>query len=101
MRNRLLAALITTAAMAVLVIPASSALADGMNGRIAFSSDRSGMLAIWTINPDGTGATQLAHHDTNIQDSRPVLSAAAPAIVLIAAAQTLARRTPDHGPTRA
>lgn len=59
---------------AVLVILASSARAEGVNGRIAFSSDRSGVFAIWTINPDGTGATQVTHHDTSTQDWWPVVS---------------------------
>ena len=60
--------------IAALASSASSALADGVNGRIAFSSDRSGVFAIWTINPDGTGATQLTHHDANTQDWWPVVS---------------------------
>ena len=60
--------------IAVLISSASSALAGAANGRIAFSSDRSGVFAIWTINPDGTGATQLTHHGTNIQDWWPVES---------------------------
>jgi Tol biopolymer transport system component len=60
--------------IAVLVSSASSALANDVNGRIAFSSDRSGVFAIWTINPDGTGATQVTHHDANTQDWWPVVS---------------------------
>jgi Tol biopolymer transport system component len=31
----------------------------GRNGEIAYSSDRSGTYAIWTVDPDGTGARQL------------------------------------------
>ncbi len=53
---------------------ASAAGAGDTNGRIAFSSDRSGVFAIWTINPDGTGAAQLTHHGTNLQDWWPVVS---------------------------
>lgn len=59
---------------AVLVILASSARAEWVNGRIAFSSDRSGVFAIWTINPDGAGATQVTYHDASIQDWWPVWS---------------------------
>jgi Tol biopolymer transport system component len=59
---------------AVLVTLASAVSAAGVNGRIAFSCDRSGVFAIWTINPNGTGATQLTHHGANIQDWWPVVS---------------------------
>jgi Tol biopolymer transport system component len=65
---------LTAALVAVLVVPHSSARAAGVNGRIAFSSDRSGVFEIWTINPDGTGAKQLTYHGANIQDWWPVVS---------------------------
>jgi Tol biopolymer transport system component len=45
-----------------------------VNGRIAFTSDRTGVFALWTTNPDGTGATRLTHHGRNIQDWWPVWS---------------------------
>ncbi|MHB8694983.1 MAG: TolB family protein [Solirubrobacteraceae bacterium] len=84
MRKGLLIALIATALTAG-ALAASATAGNGAqngnfndnasaNGRIAFSSDRSGVFAIWTINPDGTGATQLTQHDTTIQDWWPVVS---------------------------
>src|SRR5579859_3376973 len=61
------------ATLAFISLP-SAGFASDVSGRVAFSSDRSGAVAIWTMNPDGTGATQLTHHGKNIQDWWPVVS---------------------------
>jgi hypothetical protein len=47
----------------VLLMPASSAQATfpGLNGKIAFSSNTSGNYDIYTVNPDGTGLTNLTN----------------------------------------
>ncbi len=73
-RRRLPRTLASVLAIVVAAASASSAAADDVNGRIAFSSDRSGVFAIWTITADGTAATQLTHHDASIQDWWPVVS---------------------------
>jgi Tol biopolymer transport system component len=39
--------------------PPAWATFPGSDGRIAFSSDAAGDLDIWTVNPDGSGATNL------------------------------------------
>lgn len=48
------------AAAFLLALPASANAAyPGVNGRIAFASDRSGDLEIWSAETDGSGARQL------------------------------------------
>jgi hypothetical protein len=60
-------ALITAAAL--LVFPAAShAALPGLNGKIAFSSDRTGKRAIWTANLDGSGLTKII--DRSMADDR-------------------------------
>lgn len=41
---------------------ASHAAFPGLNGKIAFMSDRDGDPEIYTMNPDGTGLTQLTNN---------------------------------------
>ncbi len=60
--------------IAVFAALASIAYAGEVNGRIAFSSDRTGIVSIWSMDPDGTGATQLTFPGTKFQDWWPVVS---------------------------
>jgi Tol biopolymer transport system component len=54
---------VVVALLAMLVAPASAQAAfPGHNGKIAFSSNVDGDYEIYTINPDGTGLTQLTHN---------------------------------------
>jgi len=48
-----------TAGAALTLAAAAQAAFPGANGRIAFSSDRSGTQDIWSINPDGSDPVQL------------------------------------------
>jgi TolB protein len=52
---------ITFAVAAAVLLPASAANASfpGTNGRIAFSSNRTGISQIYTMRPDGSGLRQL------------------------------------------
>lgn len=45
----------------------------GLNGKIAFTSDRDGNREIYIMNPDGTEQTNLTNHPSS--DSRPAWSA--------------------------
>jgi TolB protein len=57
------------AVAAVLLFPAAShAALPGLNGKIAFSSDRTGKRAIWIANPDGSGVTKVI--DRSMADDR-------------------------------
>jgi Tol biopolymer transport system component len=57
------------AVAALLFFPAAGhAALPGLNGKIAFSSDRSGKRAIWTANPDGSGVTKII--DRSLADDR-------------------------------
>lgn len=56
-----LSPLLCVLAMLLLAAPAHAAYA-GTNGPIAFDmTDGDGYLQVWTINPDGSGRTQLTH----------------------------------------
>jgi Tol biopolymer transport system component len=55
-------ALVALAAATVLLAAApGGAVAAATNGRIAFASDRTGDLEIYSMNPDGTGQAQLTN----------------------------------------
>jgi Tol biopolymer transport system component len=62
-------------AIAALVIPAPAIAAyPGANGRIAFSSDRGGDFAIWTMAADGSDARQLTVPSAPFFDRVPAWS---------------------------
>ena len=61
MRRRLLFAVVAAVAAATVAASARAAF-PGANGRIAFSSNRSGNFEIWTVNPDGSGLTNLTNN---------------------------------------
>ena len=46
---------------------AAQAAFPGQNGKIAFTSDRSGAFQIYAMNPDGSGQTQLTNDGGNFQ----------------------------------
>jgi TolB protein len=55
---RLAALLAAVVALAMTAIPAAAAF-PGQNGTIVFSSNRGGTFEIYSMNPDGSGVTQL------------------------------------------
>lgn len=61
---------------AILVCLCASAAGGGEagEGRIVFSSDRSGQWRLWTIRPDGTEMTQLTRGDDEGHDVDPAFS---------------------------
>jgi Tol biopolymer transport system component len=59
-RIRVALAFISLVSMLVLVAPANAAF-PGVNGKIAFYSNRSGNNEIYTIDPDGNGLTQITN----------------------------------------
>jgi Tol biopolymer transport system component len=62
MRRLIRLAMFVAAAVALgtAAIPASAAF-PGQNGRIVFSSNRSGFFELWSMNPDGSGLRQITH----------------------------------------
>jgi hypothetical protein len=71
-KPRLTAGLLVVVAM-VAGAPAVSAATGASTGRIAFSTDNSGEPQIYTVNPNGTGETQLTF-DTDGHASAPTWS---------------------------
>jgi WD40-like Beta Propeller Repeat len=62
------------ALLAALVLPSSAQAAfPGHNGKIAFASNADGDDEIYTVNPDGSGLTQLTHNSE--RDWKPNWSA--------------------------
>jgi Tol biopolymer transport system component len=61
-------------ALALAGADAADAAYPGHNGRIAYSSDRSGNYAIWTINPDGGDPRRLTSPAPPFFDRVPVWS---------------------------
>jgi TolB protein len=61
MRRLILVALVAAAALGA--VHSAGATYPGANGRIAFSTDQdpNGSVEIYTVNPNGTGETQLTH----------------------------------------
>src|SRR5919107_1180138 len=55
------------------VQPAKAAF-PGQNGKIAFSSNRSGNVDIWTVNSTGTEVAPDQVTDDTIRDGRPAYS---------------------------
>lgn len=59
-------AVASVAALAVLALAGSAgAVATGVNGKIFYTSNASGSYNVWSVGPDGTGATQLTSQSTN------------------------------------
>jgi Tol biopolymer transport system component len=70
-RPLFLAAMVLLAVLTAVVGPAHATF-GGANGRIAFSSNASGNREIYSINPDGTGLTNLTNNSA--RDVRPAWS---------------------------
>ena len=60
-----LAAVLAGGLMVGVVADRAAAAFPGKNGRIAFESDRSGNLEIYTMNSNGTGLTQLTNNSAS------------------------------------
>jgi hypothetical protein len=62
----LVSRLLGAAVLIVVSLLAPAATADasfpGQNGKIAFASNRDGNWEIYSVNPDGSGLTNLTHH---------------------------------------
>jgi TolB protein len=64
--------LVAALTVAAVLLPAASADAafPGQNGKIAFASNRDGNWEIYSVNPDGSGTTNLTHDPA--LDAHPV-----------------------------
>jgi hypothetical protein len=54
-----LAAVLISVAICCLLLSGGTSASSGMNGKIAFESDRDGNYEIYVMNSDGSGQTQL------------------------------------------
>lgn len=60
-RRRIAVLGVTLAALAVTVLPSAQATFKGQNGRIVFEAPAGADRQLFTIEPDGTGLTQITH----------------------------------------
>ena len=63
MRSRLTAVLGSSLLFMLVLVAPAHATFPGANGKIAFSGNGDGDFELYSMNPDGTGRTQLTHND--------------------------------------
>ena len=68
------AGLAVTGVLGAALMAPAGALVPGSNGRIVFSSDKSGQQELYTALPDGTGLEQLTHSAAGLQTDHPAWS---------------------------